>query len=61
MSCLVRLPLLSPGSGISPSDAPHPTLGEVIEGFDLVKAIEALGSASGTPKRKIVIAASGTV
>jgi cyclophilin family peptidyl-prolyl cis-trans isomerase len=35
--------------------------GEVIDGSDLVKKIEAQGSDSGTPKAKVVIADSGTV
>ena len=35
--------------------------GEVVEGFDIVKKVESLGSASGTPKARIVIANSGTV
>ena len=34
--------------------------GEVVEGMDLVKKIESLGSASGTPKARITIAKSGT-
>jgi peptidylprolyl isomerase len=38
-----------------------PSIGEVVDGMDLVKNIEALGSASGAPKAKITIAASGTV
>lgn len=36
-------------------------LGEVVEGYDIVKKVESLGSASGTPKAKIVIANSGIV
>ena len=36
-------------------------LGEVVDGMDIVKKIESLGSASGTPKARIVIANSGTV
>jgi len=35
--------------------------GEVVEGLELVKQIEALGTASGTPKKKITIAKSGAV
>lgn len=35
--------------------------GEVVDGMDLVKKIEGLGSQSGTPKAKITIAKSGTV
>jgi peptidylprolyl isomerase len=33
----------------------------VVDGMDLVKKIEGLGSQSGTPKGKIVITKSGTV
>lgn len=36
-------------------------LGEVVEGLEHVRHVESLGSASGTPKAKIVIADSGTV
>ncbi len=35
--------------------------GEVVDGMDLVKKIEGLGSQSGTPKGKIVITKCGTV
>ncbi|KZT10445.1 uncharacterized protein LAESUDRAFT_755952 [Laetiporus sulphureus 93-53] len=43
-------------------DNAHVVFGEVIEGYDtVVKKVEALGSASGTPKAKIVIANSGVV
>ena len=35
--------------------------GEVVDGMELVRKIEALGSASGTPKARITIAKSGTV
>ncbi|TFK98437.1 cyclophilin [Pterulicium gracile] len=42
-------------------DGAHVVFGEVVEGLDLVKKIESLGSASGTPKAKIVIADAGTV
>ena len=36
-------------------------LGEVVEGFDIVKKVEALGTASGTTKKTITIAKSGTI
>jgi len=42
-------------------DGKHCVFGEVIEGFDLVKKIESLGSQSGTPRTTITIANSGTV
>lgn len=35
--------------------------GEVVQGMDLVKKIESLGSMSGTTNKKIVIAECGTV
>jgi peptidylprolyl isomerase len=42
-------------------DGKHVVFGEVVDGMDLVKKIEGLGSQSGAPKGKIVIAASGIV
>ncbi|TFK23014.1 cyclophilin [Coprinopsis marcescibilis] len=42
-------------------DGAHVVFGEVVEGMDLVKKIEGLGSSSGTPKATITIAKSGTV
>ncbi|MFF0559773.1 peptidylprolyl isomerase [Streptomyces sp. NPDC004266] len=42
-------------------DGKHVVFGEVVEGQDLVKKIESLGSASGTTKAKIEIAESGIV
>ncbi|MED7952368.1 peptidylprolyl isomerase [Streptomyces sp. BE20] len=42
-------------------DDKHVVFGEVVEGLDLVKTIEALGSASGRPSAKVTIAASGIV
>ncbi|TRM58955.1 cyclophilin-like domain-containing protein [Schizophyllum amplum] len=42
-------------------DGAHVVFGEVVEGMDIVKTIEGLGSASGTPKADIKIAKSGTV
>ncbi|MFE2536051.1 peptidylprolyl isomerase [Streptomyces sp. NPDC059371] len=42
-------------------DGKHVVFGEVVEGMDVVKAIEALGSGSGTTSKKIVISKSGTV
>ncbi|KAG0002700.1 cytochrome P450 cyp2 [Entomortierella chlamydospora] len=40
-------------------DGKHVVFGNVTEGMDVVKKIEALGSQSGAPKAKVVIAASG--
>ena len=42
-------------------DGAHVVFGEVVEGMDIVKAIEAQGTASGTTKQKIVIEQSGTL
>ncbi|MFH8795845.1 peptidylprolyl isomerase [Streptomyces sp. NPDC017941] len=42
-------------------DNKHVVFGEVVEGEDVVKAIEALGSRSGTTAKKIVIDDSGIV
>ncbi|EPS96481.1 hypothetical protein FOMPIDRAFT_1025379 [Fomitopsis schrenkii] len=42
-------------------DGAHVVFGEVVEGFEHVKTIEGLGSASGTPKGKITIADSGAI
>lgn len=40
-------------------DGKHVVFGKVLEGMDVVKTIEEQGSASGTPKKKVVIAKSG--
>ncbi|KAJ3565528.1 hypothetical protein NP233_g7576 [Leucocoprinus birnbaumii] len=42
-------------------DGKHVVFGEVVEGMDVVKAIEAQGSQSGTPKSLVTITASGEV
>jgi peptidylprolyl isomerase len=42
-------------------DGAHVVFGEVVEGQDLVKKIEALGSSSGKTAKTIAIAKSGTV
>ncbi|WJV44715.1 peptidylprolyl isomerase [Streptomyces flavofungini] len=42
-------------------DGKHVVFGEVVEGEDLVKQIEALGSRSGALSSDVVIKASGTV
>jgi len=40
-------------------DGKHVVFGKVIEGMDVVKAVEAVGSQSGTPSKKVVVADSG--
>jgi peptidylprolyl isomerase len=42
-------------------DGKHVVFGEVVEGMDVVTAIEGLGSQSGATKGKVVVDASGTV
>ncbi|KAG5650865.1 hypothetical protein H0H81_010725 [Sphagnurus paluster] len=42
-------------------DGKHVVFGEVVEGMDVVKIVEANGSASGTPKAKVTVTASGIV
>lgn len=42
-------------------DGKHVVFGEVVEGQELVKRIEGVGSRSGTPSAKVTISASGTV
>ncbi|GGU26688.1 peptidyl-prolyl cis-trans isomerase [Streptomyces violascens] len=42
-------------------DGKHVVFGEVVEGEDLVKQIESLGSRSGALSAKVVISKSGTV
>ncbi|TFK23013.1 hypothetical protein FA15DRAFT_670938 [Coprinopsis marcescibilis] len=42
-------------------DGAHVVFGEVVEGLDIVKAIEKLGSASGKVNKKVTIAKSGVV
>ncbi|PSR84301.1 hypothetical protein PHLCEN_2v5470 [Hermanssonia centrifuga] len=42
-------------------DGKHVVFGEVVEGLDVVKKIEAEGSDSGRPKQKITITSSGVV
>merc|ERR1712023_540878 len=40
-------------------DGKHVVFGAVIEGMDVVKAVERVGTQSGTTKQKVMIAASG--
>ncbi|KAH9077928.1 cyclophilin [Lactarius deliciosus] len=42
-------------------DGKHVVFGEVVEGLDIVKAVEALGSQSGTTTKKVTIARSGAI
>ncbi|KAF8639008.1 hypothetical protein AX17_001787 [Amanita inopinata Kibby_2008] len=42
-------------------DGAHVVFGEVVDGMDLVKKIETLGSASGKLSKKVTIAKSGTL
>jgi cyclophilin family peptidyl-prolyl cis-trans isomerase len=48
--CTVKTPWL---------DGRHVVFGKVIEGMDIVKAVEAVGSQSGKTSKKVVIADSG--
>ena len=40
-------------------DGKHVVFGEVVEGMDIAKKIEAVGSQSGTPSQTVTIADSG--
>lgn len=42
-------------------DGRHVVFGKVIEGMDIVKKIEAVGSGSGRPSKKVVIVDSGEI
>ncbi|KAF9458379.1 cyclophilin-like domain-containing protein [Collybia nuda] len=42
-------------------DGAHVVFGEVAENMELVRQIEALGTSSGSPKGRVIIAKSGTV
>jgi cyclophilin family peptidyl-prolyl cis-trans isomerase len=40
-------------------DGKHVVFGKVCEGMDVIKAVEAVGSQSGTTSRKVMVDASG--
>jgi len=40
-------------------DGKHVVFGKVLEGMDVVKAVEKVGSQSGKPKKEVVIAECG--
>jgi len=42
-------------------DGKHVVFGEVLNGMDVVKKIEAVGSDSGRPKQKVTITSSGEI
>ena len=42
-------------------DGRHTVFGEVLEGVDVVKALEGVSSGSGTPSKKVMIADSGEI
>ncbi|KAI0822095.1 cyclophilin-like domain-containing protein [Trametes gibbosa] len=42
-------------------DGKHVVFGEVVEGMDVVQAIEAVGSESGRPKSRVTIVTSGEI
>merc|ERR1712167_309536 len=42
-------------------DGKHVVFGKVIEGMDVVKKVEAVGSGSGTPSKEVTIADSGEI
>ncbi|KAG0601720.1 hypothetical protein M758_11G134900 [Ceratodon purpureus] len=42
-------------------DGKHVVLGQVIEGFNVVKAIEAIGSSDGKPRKAVIIANCGQI
>ena len=42
-------------------DGKHVVFGEVLQGMEVVRAVEALGTPEGTPSKTVVIAACGEV
>ena len=54
MICITQL-----SAGIYRLDGRHVVFGKVISGMDIVYKVEAEGTQSGTPKRKVIIVDSG--
>merc|ERR1712118_366741 len=42
-------------------DGKHVVFGEVIEGMDVITKVEAVGSSSGKPSKKVMVAAAGVL
>jgi peptidylprolyl isomerase len=42
-------------------DGKHVVFGEVVQGMDVVKQVESLGSGSGKTRKQVTIDSSGTV
>jgi len=42
-------------------DGKHCVFGQVVEGMDVVKAVEGVGSSSGATRSPVVVAASGQI
>jgi len=42
-------------------DGKHVVFGKVIDGMDVVKEVETIGSSNGTPKQKVTIVDSGEI
>jgi len=42
-------------------DRRHVVFGEVVEGMDVIRAVEAVGTESGAPKQKVMVTSSGVV
>jgi peptidylprolyl isomerase len=42
-------------------DGKHVVFGKVVEGLDVIEAVEAVGSQSGTPSKEVVVVDSGEI